>query len=129
MTIPTTPECTATGLGRAGSLTRRVSLVLAAAALTTLGAAGAAGASQDGDSPPEHGHMLVLGVEFSDGGVVFRQCVDVAAGKALPLHVHHAGLHRGAAGEALREAGNFPVPTSPLTPWANCAAFEAAFGQ
>jgi hypothetical protein len=47
----------------------------------------------------------------------------VAAGKALPVHVHHDGLHAGTAGDALRNAGHFPVPTAPLTPWKTCGTW------
>jgi hypothetical protein len=75
--------------------------------------------------------MLVLGLEFDEHGepVGFRRCVDLAAGLALPLHAHHDTIHLGRAGEMLRsKAGNFVVPTAPLTPFNNCADLVAAFG-
>lgn len=79
--------------------------------------------------PPVHGHMLVVGLQFDEAGQPsFRRCVDVANNRPLALHAHHDHFHGGRAGDALRAAGNFPVPTAPLTPWANCAALEAAFG-
>ena len=103
-------------------------LAATAAAALTLTVPGAAQA--DGTvAPPEHGHMLVLGLEFGDHGVRYRKCVDIAAGRALPLHVHHDGLHAGTAGDALRDAGHFPLPTAPLSPWKNCAELVAAFPQ
>ncbi len=90
----------------------RKTAILVATASLALASAGAVQADEP-SAPPVHGHILVLGVET---GVTFRKCVDIAAGQALPLHVHHGGLHAGTAGDALREAGNFPVPTAPLAP-------------
>ena len=107
---------------------RSTTAVLATAAALTLTLAGAAQADQT-PAPPEHGHMLVLGIEFGEDGVRYRKCVDIAAGQALPVHVHHDGLHAGTAGDALRNAGNFPVPTAPLTPWRNCADLAKTFPQ
>ena len=111
---------------------RNTTATLAAAAATAtalaLAAAGAAQADET-PAPPEHGHMLVLGLEFGEDGVSYRRCVDIAAGKALAVHVHHDGLHAGTAGDALRRAGNFPVPTAPLTPWRNCADLAKDFPQ
>ena len=105
---------------------RTTTAVLAAAAALALAVPGAAQADGGHDGPvPEHGHMLVLGLQFGEDGVSYRKCIDVAAGKALPVHVHHDGLHAGRAGDALREAGHFPVPTAPLTPWKNCADLAA----
>lgn len=78
---------------------------------------------------PEHGHMLVLHVEFENGEPVgFQRCVDIANNNVLPHHVHHETIHTGRAGEALIAAGHMVVPTSPVTPFANCAELEAAFG-
>ena len=108
---------------------RTTTAVLAAAAALTLTAAGVASADET-PAPPAHGHMLVLGIQFGeDGSVRYRKCVDVAAGKALPVHVHHDGLHAGTAGDALRKAGHFPVPTAPLTSWTGCADLAKAFPQ
>jgi hypothetical protein len=90
----------------------------------------AAPAASAGEVPP-HGHMLVLGLEFDEHGepVAFRKCVDLAGGQAVPLRAHHAHIHVGKAGEMLRtKAGNFVVPTAPLTPFNNCADLVAAFG-
>jgi hypothetical protein len=115
---------------------RNTTAILAAAAALTLTVAGAAQADETPGPPEEHGHMLVLGLQFGDGGpfgpggpVGYRKCVDVAAGKALPLHAHHGGLHAGRAGDALRNAGHFPVPTAPLTPFENCADLAIFFGK
>jgi hypothetical protein len=90
--------------------------------------AGPAVAEGGHGTPPLHGHMLVLGVQF-DGNtpIGFRKCVDVASSKALKLNAHHDHLHTGRAGEALLAAGHVTVPTAPLTPWANCAELEAWF--
>jgi hypothetical protein len=88
--------------------------------------------AQNGDPLPEHPHMLVQRpvVGFVDGSfalVGWRKCVDLAAGRSVPLHAHHSHVHVGRAGQALFEnAGHAVVPGSPLTPWANCAALEAA---
>jgi hypothetical protein len=91
----------------------------------------AAPALAEGAPPavPPHGHMLVLGVQYNQMGapIGFRKCVDVAAGRFLPLNAHHDHLHTGAAGTALRErAGHLAVPTV-LSGFANCAELEAVF--
>ncbi len=71
--------------------------------------------------------MLLLGIEIEDGALVgFRKCVDVANNRAVPLNAHHDGIHTGTAGAALQGAGHAVVPGAPLTPWADCAEFEAA---
>jgi hypothetical protein len=104
---------------------RVLMLLVAAGVVVGLQAAPAAS-----DELPEHPHMLVLGLEFDETGepVAFRRCIDLAAGRALPLNAHHAHIHTGAAGEALRtKAGNFTVPGAPLTPWNNCAELIADF--
>ena len=79
--------------------------------------------------PPRHPHMLVIGLELDENGnpVGFRRCVDLAGGRALPLRAHHAHVHTGRAGEALRNAGHAVVPGAPLTPWRNCADLIAEF--
>lgn len=105
---------------------RAINFVLAAGALTAGLAAGAPALAAGPDGPPPpHGHILVLGVEVDAAGewADFRRCVDIADNQPLPLHAHHAHLHRGRAGDALRGAGNWPVPTAPLTPWSNCEEF------
>ena len=107
-------------------LYRRLLTAASTAALSL--ALAASTASAQAGPPPLHGHMLVLGIEWvADEPVGFRHCVDLANNQKLPLHVHHAHLHRGAAGEAQFQAGNLVVPTAPLTPWADCAALEAEF--
>jgi hypothetical protein len=115
---------------------RNSTAILAAAAALTLTAAGAAQADETPGPLPEHGHMLVLGLQFGPGGpfgddgpVGYRKCVDVAAGKALPLHAHHGGLHTGRAGEALDKAGHAAVPTAPLSPFEDCAHLATFFGK
>lgn len=85
---------------------------------------------------PEHGHMLVQRVEEGivtvDGVDLFavtgfRRCVDLAGGRALHLGAHHERVHFGTANAQLQDkAGHAVVPTAPLTPWADCAALEAA---
>jgi hypothetical protein len=82
--------------------------------------------------PPEHPHMLLVHFEFDPemgefGALVgFHRCIDLAAGKALPLRAHHATVHTGVAAEALFSAGHAVIPGAPLTPWANCVALTAA---
>jgi hypothetical protein len=81
---------------------------------------------------PDHPHMLVQRpvVEIIDGApylVGFRKCVDLAGGRNVPLNAHHDHIHTGRAGEALFErAGHAVIPGAPLSPWANCAALQAA---
>lgn len=104
---------------------RILMLLVAAGVVVGLQAAPAAS-----DEPPQHPHMLVLGLKFDEAGepVEFRRCIDVAAGQTLPLNAHHAHIHTGAAGHALRtNAGHFTVPGAPLTPWNNCAELIADF--
>lgn len=100
-----------------------------AAILLVLGMLGALAAPALSQGPPRHPHMLVIGLELDENGepVSFRRCVDLAGGKALPLRVHHAHVHTGRAGEALRNAGHAVVPGAPLTPWRNCAELTAFF--
>lgn len=62
---------------------RSTTAILAAAAVLTLTVPGTAQADET-SAPPEHGHMLVLGLEFGEDGVRYRKCVDIAAGRALP---------------------------------------------
>lgn len=116
---------------------KRIIAIGAVAALAAVTFAGTASAA--GHEPPPHGHMLVqrpvievIQPDDDDPQLYvavtsFRKCVDLAAGRSVPLNAHHAGIHTGSAGEALFDrAGHAVVPTAPLTPWANCAAFEAA---
>ena len=103
---------------------RKGAAVLAACGLALVGVAGPA------QAVPEHAHMLVLGVQYDATGqpVGFEKCVDIAAGQRLHLGAHHEHVHVGRAGVALREAGHLFVPAAPVSPFANCAALEAAFG-
>ncbi len=105
---------------------RRIVTLIAVLAMT-LGMAGVASASEHGHPWPEHGHILLLGLQFDDSGepVGFRKCVDIAGGRKND-HAHHTTLHQGRAGVALQRAGHAIVPTADLTPWANCAEFIEA---
>jgi hypothetical protein len=74
--------------------------------------------------------MLVLGLELDESGepVGFRNCVDLAAGEALPLNAQHEHMHFGTAGFNLfTKAGHvvipgapFPEPFEDAVPWSNC---------
>ncbi|MCE0487436.1 hypothetical protein [Ornithinimicrobium sediminis] len=110
---------------------RRTAALVGAVALMAVGLAGPAQA--DGHPPgppPQHGHMLVLGVVWDgDEPVGFRKCVDLAGGNKLGNNAHHQHAHTGKAGEALYRAGHLVVPTAPLTPFGGCADLEAMFGH
>jgi hypothetical protein len=77
---------------------------------------------------PEHGHVLLLGVQFDGGDLVgFRTCVDLANGRALKNNAHHETIHTGNAGTTLRtRAGHVVVPTFAFD---GCAELEAFFGK
>ncbi len=111
---------------------RRIVTTLAAA-LLALSTTAVPGMAHD-EGPPQHGHLFVQRpvIEYlADGpqgaGVYatgFRRCTDLPS---VPLTAHNAGIHTGAAGQALRErAGHQVLPAAPLTPWATCAELEAA---
>jgi hypothetical protein len=103
-------------------------LVLVSAVLVMLMGTTALSVAADDDIPP-HGHMLILGIEFGDdGSITYRKCVDLANNQALKLNAHHDHVHVGTAGDALRNAGHYPVPTSPLSPIDNCAHLAEIFG-
>lgn len=79
---------------------------------------------------PEHGHLLLTGLEFNEEGdpVGFQKCRELANGQALRLNAHHEHVHFGPAGEALSvRAGNAVVPLAPFpgVPWSNCEEFAA----
>lgn len=100
-------------------------LVLALGMMTGVSAAD----EHPGDTP-EHGHIRLLHATWTGPGfgpathvLSYRKCVDLAAGKALPLQAHHNTVHTGRAGKALRGAGHLTIPTSPLTPFTNCAQY------
>jgi hypothetical protein len=113
-------------------LTRRLTMRRFAAltgVLALLMAGGLAMADESG--PVEHGHVLVLGLQFDgDGNPSIRKCVDLANGRALRNNAHHGHLHMGRAGVALAGAGHAVIPTMPLPgiPWSNCAELKAFFG-
>jgi hypothetical protein len=110
------------------------SLLAVGLAGSVLAVAAPAAADEDEHVFPPHGHVLLLqaSLEFTAEGPVieYRKCVDLAGGKVLPLHVHHAKLHFGRAGEALRQAGNVIVPVAPFHPsviWTDCASLAMIF--
>lgn len=103
------------------------SMILVLAVSMLLGTMGGVAAAQE-EELPRHGHVLLLGMEF-DGGepVGYRKCVDLAAGRRLPLVAHHSTVHQGRASQALGRAGHMAVPTHPLIPGVhNCEDFAAA---
>jgi hypothetical protein len=115
-------------------LQRKTLIAIAALGLMTFGFTGPAQATGDGHDGeiPEHGHVLVLGLEFEGEDLVgFRKCIDLAAGKALGNNAHHRTVHEGTAGFAqFFKAGNGVAPTAPLWPEVSgCADFEAMFGK
>lgn len=114
---------------RTTPLVRRAALVAVATGFVAVSTATATSASEESEVWPEHGHLLVIGVEETEDGMTYRHCVEVADGRALPLHSHHDHFHRGAAGDALRRAGNFPVPMDPITPFVSCADFAEMMGS
>jgi hypothetical protein len=104
---------------------------LALAVVMVLGLFAAPVSAHEGEEDlPEHGHMLLqrpewvlVGVdeEYATIELTFRRCVDLAGGRALPLHVHHDTVHTGRAGQALwGRTQNGVIPTG-ISPWANCA--------
>lgn len=84
-----------------------------------------------------HPHMLVLGLELDEfeEPVGFRRCVDLAAGRTLPLNAQHEHMHFGTAGLKLfTKAGHAVVPGAPFPepfddplPWSNCEELIAFF--
>ena len=88
-------------------------LLMAAMALPAIGA----GPSWPTPGPAAHAHMLLL---------ASGECIDLGANQVLPRNAQHAHLHVGTAGDAVELAGHGIIPTSPITPFANCAALLAA---
>lgn len=86
--------------------------VVAAVAVT--GAAWGLAATSGADGPPPHGHIMLLHVDEEE--LTYRKCVDLAAGRAVPTHAHHANLHVGRAGIALTRAGHAVIPTESILP-------------
>lgn len=115
---------------------RMVSLLTAVA----LGVAALSGTAQA--ELPEHGHVMLIGVEvepnsFPPVPVSVRNCVDLAAGQALPLHVQHAHMHFGTVNEVFEaHTKNVVVPVAPFpnpfgpgeVPWTDCASLLEFFG-
>jgi len=122
-----------------GPSPRRLAALLAAAAIAAVAVTGTAQAQ---DAPPTHGHVMLVGVEVVPGSFPpvpssVRNCVDLAANQALPLHVHHAHLHVGTVNEAFAaNTRNVVIPVAPFpdpfgpgeVPWSDCASLLAFFG-
>ena len=112
--------------------------ILTASLMIAVGlTAGITSAQADEDvTTPLHAHGLLLDLEFDavTGVPSFSKCIDLAANQRLPLNAHHEGVHTGTAGYGnlevgITRAGHGVVPFSPLTPFTDCAAVEAAFSQ
>ncbi len=115
----------------------RRTMTLVAAALLALSVLALPAAADD--DTPLHGHMLIQrptlemlttaedGVPW-DGLYVtaIRRCIDLPV---TPLQGHHENVHEGPGGAGLQNAGHAVAPVAPLTPYADCAAFEAALAQ
>lgn len=119
-------------VSRRRSLTRAAAFV-APVALGVTVLAGTAQADEHGGGLPPHPHVLVVGVEFDATGepVGVRNCVDLAANQALPLHVHHEHLHFGIVNQKFAlHTNNVVVPTAPFpgVPWTDCASLLELFG-
>ena len=95
--------------------------------------AGVAGAD---NGLPEHGHIKLIGAEWTGSGAggdlvidSYRRCVDLPV---TPLQAHHSSIHQGqaAAGLATGNPGQgthlvLPVAPFPGIPFEDCASFEA----
>jgi hypothetical protein len=110
------------------------SAVAAVAALALIGgpAVGSTGASE----LPEHGHVMLLGAVWTGSGPgteisSYERCVDLANGRALKNHAHHATIHTGTSAAAVKKSGHLVLPTAPLAPeWlTGCAAIATIFGK
>lgn len=118
---------------------RMVSLLAAVA----LGAAAFGGTAQA--ELPEHGHVMLVGVEVIPGSFPpvpssVRNCVDLAAGQALPLHVQHSHMHFGTVNQVFEaHTNNVVIPVAPFpnpfgehpdepVPWTDCASLLEFFG-
>jgi hypothetical protein len=99
-------------------------MVVLAAAVGMLGASFSVAQAND---VPDHGHLLVTGIEFDgDEPVGYKHCRLLAAGRPVPLNAHHAHVHTGRAGEMLWTRANAAVvPLAPLAPWSTCEEFAA----
>jgi hypothetical protein len=121
--------------------TRPIRMSLAALGVAALGTAAVVPAQAE--EVPEHGHVLLVGVEVLPGSfppvaTSVVKCVDLAHGQKLPNHAHHEHLMNGSAGDALSaHTGNQVVPVAPfpdpfnpgeVMPWSDCAGLLAFFG-
>jgi hypothetical protein len=113
---------------------RRVLPLLLAVLIMGATAAAVSAQGKDWGEVPPHGHVMLLGAEIHEGTHLhFRQCVEFAAGKALPNRAHHDSVHTGAAGGspfapgALWNAGNIVAPLAPYGPpgWTGCESFQS----
>jgi hypothetical protein len=114
-----------------GAKMKRVMILTLVLGLLT-GMLGGTALAHEDEEIPEHGHILVLGLEFDEDWEIagYRKCVDLANARALRNNAHHEGIHDGKAGAKLFEkAGHAVAPTAPLWPEVtSCADFEALFG-
>jgi hypothetical protein len=115
----------------------RIRYLLAAVALGVAAFGGTAQAEL-----PEHGHVMLVGVEVIPGSFPpapssVRNCVDLAANQALPLHVQHAHMHFGTVNEVFEaHTNNVVIPVAPFpdpfgpgeVPWTDCASLLDFFG-
>ena len=112
---------------------RRLLPLLSAVLIIGATAATVSAQGKDWGAVPPHGHVLLVGGAIEGGTLVFDQCVEFAAGQALPKAAHHESVHTGVAGGspfvqgALWDAGHIVVPLSPFVPfgWTGCESFES----
>jgi hypothetical protein len=106
-------------------MSRMRKLTVLAAAVGLLGASLSVAAVAD--EVPDHGHLLVTGIQFDgEEPVGFKHCRLLAAGRPVPLNAHHAHVHTGKAGDMLWTRANAGVaPLAPLAPWSTCEEFAA----
>jgi hypothetical protein len=93
-----------------------------------VGLLGASLSVAQAEEVPDHGHLLVTGIQFDAEGepIGYRHCRLLAAGRPVPLNAHHAHIHTGRAGEMLWTKANAAVvPLAPLAPWSTCEEFAA----
>ena len=107
-------------------------ITLVAATALAVGAMAGTASAEDHGGDPDHGHVLLLGVDLDT--FEFRKCVDLAGGNT-GVRGHHPNIHTGKAGEALRgKAGHLVIPLNGfggggLASLENCAELEAALGR
>jgi hypothetical protein len=109
----------------------KTKLIPAAALVAAMALIGSTTAGPaDASELPEHGHVMLIGAVWTGSGPStdvqsYERCVDLANGRALKNHAHHAHLHTGVAGNAVKKSGHLVIPTAPLAPdWlTGCDAF------